>query len=737
MEQAFGRKATASEIKAIEERLAGTMRRLAAKDAGAWLATPVADRVQQAARTAAGDVQVEAELKLRRQALQVVALARLQDARASFPGTPLEWLDRTVAFEAGAKGSVGSLEYRAKAIQADAVRQLLDTLEATDPRFFGLIEDRAGVRDLVRELFGEKTNNPVAANGAAKYHGVTDPMRERFNRGGGKIGHLEDWGMPHHHSQGRVARAGEATWRAGLSASDRSKAVLWDRPPPPRAARDAWVNDVMSAVDRKRYVHEDGRPFDDAELRAMLGEMHTTIATGGVNKVAPGQYRGSGMQANRGSEARQLHFKSADAFMDYQARYGEKSIYDVLVGHLYSLAREIAAVETFGPNADASFRLLRDQAVAEMTLAQPAEAGQVRKHAQRIEAMYNLATGRTLPVASARMARFFDRLRSALVANRLGAAAITAITDEGTMMRMAAVNHLPQIRLWANELKAFNPTNQQEKRMANRAGLALNTMVESLNRFGDETLGRGWSSKIASATLRASGLNASTEARRRAWGVTMMDTIGWITREHASLAELDSNDHRILLSKGITDTDFEVWRRADLEDWDDGNTTMLTPDAIYRLPDARLADLGDPQALREEATTRLLSVVLEETDMAVIEPGIRERSITGAGAQRGTLTGELQRSAWLFKSFSLAMILKQWNRALSEPTGGRRVRALASLVSSTTLLGMVALQASAIRDGKDPLDATDARTWMAAMLKGGALSIFGDFMFSEQTQSGR
>src|SRR3546814_19809484 len=54
---------------------------------------------------------------------------------------------------------------------------------------------------------------------------------------------------------------------------------------------------------------------------------------------------------------------------------------------------------------------------------------------------------------------------------------------------------------------------------------------------------------------------------------------------------------------------------------------MLTPEAIYRIPDADLADLGgNPRAIREQAATRLLGTILEETDIAVIEPGARERA---------------------------------------------------------------------------------------------------------------
>src|SRR3546814_1410229 len=105
-----------------------------------------------------------------------------------------------------------------------------------------------------------------------------------------------------------------------------------------------------------------------------------------------------------------------------------------------------------------------------------------------------------------------------MVASRLGSAVITALSDEGTLRLAAHSNNLPQMRLLANELAALNPANAMEKRLANRAGLGLNALAAELNRFGNGTLGSGWTSKMAPGTLRASGLIALPEARKRACG---------------------------------------------------------------------------------------------------------------------------------------------------------------------------------------------------------------------------
>ncbi|MFT3806110.1 hypothetical protein, partial [Arenimonas sp.] len=314
----LGRAPTEAEIRNIEARLAKAMRLEASKDPQAWLAQPVPNQLRLGAQRAAADLLGEAALKKQRAALQILATARLQQAVAAFPGTPMEALARMIAFHADARGSVMSVESRAKAIERDALRQMVDTLEATSPTFFGMIEDQAGIRALVRELHGEASGNKDAAAGAKEFAKIAETLRTRFNRGGGDIGQLDDWGMPHHHSQRLVAKAG----------------------------KDAWVRYLMPKLNRSRYVDERGRPMSDADVEAFLGEAWATIATGGVNKIEPGQATGTGARANRGNASRQVHFKDADAYLDYQQQFGERTLYEVLVGHIHGAANDIALVET-------------------------------------------------------------------------------------------------------------------------------------------------------------------------------------------------------------------------------------------------------------------------------------------------------------------------------------------------------------------------------------------------------
>ncbi len=69
---------------------------------------------------------------------------------------------------------------------------------------------------------------------------------------------------------------------------------------------------------------------------------------------------------------------------------------------------------------------------------------------------------------------------------------------------------------------------------------------------------------------------------------------------------------------------------------------------------------------------------------------------------------------------------------------------MADLFITTTVMGAIAMQAKQIAAGKDPIPvgtdqdaAANAKFWSAAMLQGGALGIFGDFLFADDSRFGK
>lgn len=704
---------TASEIKGIEDRIVKNMRNLARNDPASWRNLSEAERMQRAGQMAADELQREAALKKRRVALTIAARQRLDNYINSYQGKDgkLEALNRTIAFHADGKANFLSVESRTKATRDYALSQLEELFEAIDPRFFQLFEDNQGVRDLVYEMRGQETGNQRAKKGAEAWRRVAELLRQRFNDAGGDVGFLEDWGLPQHHSMEKVGKA----------------------------SQDEWVGFVVGKLDRNKYVKENGEMMNDAELAAFLGDAYKTIATGGMNKLGDSGLRVSGARANRGSAERQIHFRDAETYLEYQQRFGEKSMWDILVNHIDGVSKDIALVETYGPNPDHVFRSLLDQLTSETAKANPQRSGRINRLRNSTESLYNFVAGKTQPIANPHIARWSDNVRNWLVATRLGSALISSLSDNGTMYLTAKVNNLPMAQLLRNQLAAMNPANKEELRLARGAGLSMETLIGSVNRWATDNMGPSASRWTANAVMRASGLSAWSDAHKRAYGVTMMGGVGNLVRQHGSIAKIAADDGRILKSKGITERDWSIWRLAEQEDWGNGNSTMLTPESIMRIPNEKLEAFGNPERMKFEAMRKLLATVSEEVDMAVISPGARERMIAGAGVQRGTIHGELWRSLFLFKSFPISVMMRHWSRALNMPSAGGRAAYLATFLASTTILGAMSQQISDMIAGKNPREAFGDQSfkfWMNALLKGGGLGLYGDFFFSDHTKYG-
>lgn len=720
-QQAIGRILNAVEVKNIEARIMQAMRRLATENPDQWRGMTTDERLVAAGERASADLIQEANLKARRTELQVMKTAQLLDYVRGGE-TPMEAFDRLgdrIAFNSSGKHGVTSVEKEGVAEGNRMIGKLV-----SDPDFIELVKTPEGIEALTRELYGEASGNTAAKRLASVFHGEAETGRQRFNRAGGDIGHLESWAAPQHHSQIKVALAG----------------------------MEKWVRDILPRLNRAQYMNENGVPMTDADLADFLRHAFHSIATDGANKVTPGAFVGNGARANRGSASRALHFRDADAFMEYQALYGDKPMANVLLDHLRGIGKDIAVVEALGPNPDHTVRLVLDTISAEAKMSDPARIGKVDKAAGRVQSLYNELAGKQLPVASLRMAAFFDAMRSHLVASKLGSAFLTSFTDESTMAATAQANNISYGEVFRRELATLNPTNEMEKRVAMRAGLALNVVLQDLNRYAADQLNFNYigdgildkavagyskvSKQAAHAVMKLSGLPLITEARKRAFGTVMMDSLGSLTRNFDSLAKLDAKDAAMLKAKGVDETHWAVWRLAEGEDWGGGQDRVLTAESIYAIPDEKLAALGDPQTLREESAKKLLAHVLEEVDMAVIEPGVRERSWT-INQQRGTITGELVRSMMLFKSFPLAMLTRHWNRVLNgEDAAGNKALYVAAIAGMSTVIGGMVTQVNELLNGRDPLDITDPRFAAKAFLKGGAMGIMGDFLYSDTTGYG-
>lgn len=736
LNKAAGRELDPDELQGMFDRIQKTARDLKAgriaDDGGPQNLGSVDGLIRRAAEIEAKNMIAEADRKAANAVRDAKTIATRKAEIKAMRDAKIEGVDsvrRLIVNDPDGKADLFSLETRAAGISEFLKSQVQDTWSAMGRTMMEYLQWKDRITLLLREIQGEETGDAMAKKGAQAWRKTAEHARQLFNEVGGKIGHLDDWAHPQHHSQELVARAGSDRWTNDMDNDAKTE-----------ASRSAWIEYVLPRLNRDRYTDAAGNPMSDQSLVDFLRNAWTTIATNGATKIEPGQSKGAGGRANRHAEERQIHFKDAQATIEYWGRFGERTVPDILLGHLETMAKDIAFVEHFGTNPDATYRMLRDEAAKEAKLSDPTREDKVNGAVAKLDRLWDYASGKSKPVANMSVARGFDVVRNLNSAGKLGSAAwASLIGDKVLFEAIGHVNNLPAFQRWHNEIRLLNPLNRSERQQLRRHAMMLDYMSNSMYRFGEELGKSSLTGKLSNAVMRASGMSAVNEWRRGAWALTAMDTLGDVV-SRKEFSKIGEQDMRMLNSYGINEFDWRVWKLAKLDDLGHGNSTALTPESVGRISDDELkaanlisqSDDGSEAAkVRRDATIKLIGTLTSESRLAVLEPGWEDRARMYGGLQRGDLRDELTRSFWQFKAFPIAQFERILDVGMSRPTTGGKAGFLTAVPVMLTLAGGMLIQVQELLAGKDPRPMDEWKFWAAAFLKGGSLGLYGDFLFSQ------
>lgn len=704
-----GRELSAADVRRIEERIDGTMRRLARQDRAAWMAMTRSQQLIAAADVAASDIRAEAARAADVQLRQIVATAEangrideLQQLEGRISGKPARRVDAL-------KRDMANTWSYIRTLGTEMRSMMFDTIEAAgNAQGVGMsrrlmmavfdVENPGMTRAIAHEVFTRadgSSGNADAQAAAAAWLKTNDAARQRFNAAGGDIRALEGY-IPQPWASERVSKAGA----------------------------DQFAADVLPHLDRSRYVHADGRLMDDAEVRELLRAAHETLATEGLNKLTPGEYRSAGKTANRHREARVIHFANGDGYVQIMAKYGRGSLYDAMSDSLGILARDIALLERYGPDPAAQMRLQFDVTARADGTTPKRLAGNLEVEPSTY---WRMISGQTGTPDNERLATVGQTLRALQIASKLGRALWSSLADIGGLTITAGYNRLPYWQL----LKDVAASGTDDARaFLSTHGLIADSIADGLNRWSGDHLANQASGKIANATMRLGLLNAWETALRQGFRMSMAEGMARLSPlKWDALTEFD----RIRLQRaGVTADDWAVVNQVQPDLF--RGRRLLTPQAVR--------DSGIPGA--DQVATRIFGFVQNETEHAVMEADLGTRAVTTwGGLQAGTPGGELARTIMQFKTFPFAMISRHWRRAMEgnlgaddAPVATNRFAYGGALLASSVILGAVGEQVIQLLGGKDPINPVDHPSfWVKAALRGGALSIAGDMLLTD-TASG-
>ncbi|MEN8344720.1 hypothetical protein ABFP03_06350 [Acinetobacter baumannii] len=712
---------TAQEATDIEARINETMRNLARKDINNWRNLSDAEKLTEAAKQVAIDIQEQLKRKHKIAAQDI--LKQSQNIAALDHGklSSMEVIDRMVAAHGDMSG-IQSIDSKARGIASIYRGELVD-FYTNIKGGLGVFTDQELVQKIVRERFGENTGDALAKKISDKMGDVFETMRDRFNRNGGDIGKLDNWGLPQTHNIGKIAKAG----------------------------KEVWVNKAESLIDTRQYVHENGDYYSQQEIRSLLEYTYDTLSSDGANKIEVGRQATGGSTSkvtNRHGESRVLHFKDAESWLEYQSEFGGMQFVDLVEAHINGLSKDIAMVENLGSNPKTALKILMD-AAAKKDWEKGIDENKTQSSRKRAQVMFDEFSGGNTPQSQV-LANLGIAYRSMNVASMLGGTTIASLADQATIAKTAHVHNLSYRKAFGGLIEQLNPANKADRELAHSLGLATEEMLGSIARWSDDGLTSTYgkseklariSSGVATQVMRVSFLNALTSASKVGFTKLLMEKYGRLSRSKA-WNDLDVQDRELLSNTGLDERAWQVFQLAEPVVDRKGNQ-LMSARSIYEIPDEKLTAFGDPKQVKDQVASQLQAHLLDEQGMAVIEAGLRERTWMTVGA-KGTITGEVFKGLMQFKSFSASFLMRQGSRAMAqEGLKGKAAYAIPLMVSMTLLGGLV-VQLREILNGNDPqtiYDSNDPKKatsfFMRSLVAGGGLPVLGDILVAGTDTSGR
>lgn len=669
-------------------------------------------------------------------------------------------------------GSKLSVDARIKALTAEYLGRLIHDLEKEDlMEVFssGKLDD-----EIVRELWampgnGKPITNSIEAYKTAKiinkYQGE---LVGRQNRAGAWINLAPGYVVRQTHDMAKIRAM----------------------------PKEEWVQFVLERVDPEKTFGDLG----PEKYVDFLNGAYDGLATG-IHYRAKGAgeqdasytllgFKGPKNLAKKVSAERILHFKDADAWLEYNGQFGHGNLRESVIFGFEHNARNLGLLQTLGTNPKAMVeRLLSD--------IRKANKGNVTALDSisdiKIMNEFKELDGTTRIPDNITMSKIGRGLRVIQNVSKLGGALVSSITDLPTQVAELRYQGVPLVSAWFNAF--WNPirgrSSGEQREIAQLLGVGFDGLLgDAISRFDSNDTVPGVLAKLQQRFFKLNGMNYWNDAHMT--GVTLMSSA--YLAQQVDAGQLSPDALNLLSQYGITEKDMPLLKAAIRES---GGTKYLMPDELDNLTDEELGQIfgfieqfTSPELLsgtlkydknilnvakdtwdagkggynypidkispaisrkikdaRDEFKLRLRTLFSDRSRTAIPHPGAAENAIMNSGTQPGTALGEAVRLFMQFKSFPISVVRKGIGREIyghgadslkdAFMKGQGDILGLVHLMVATTLFGYAAMALKDLAKGREPRDPSDPKTIAAAMAQGGGLGIYGDFLFGEFSRYGR
>lgn len=521
------------------------------------------------------------------------------------------------------------------------------------------------------------------------------------------------------------------------------------------AGEKAYKEAVLPLLDVQRSMRDFEGSVDD-----FLTRVYDDFAAGSHMKTPAGEDdlqafgRGASL-ARKESASRVLYFKDGDAAYQYNTKFGQGRLAESVLGGLDHAAKSAGLLKLLGTNPKATAERLFAE-YAESLRGDPKRRAEFLAHRSELDNLLATVDGSVNIPGNVTAARISSFARSWQTMSKLGGMLISSVTDLANYaaeLRFGQDKNLLSGTLDGIGALTRGRSSGEKRAILNSMGVFHeSTLGAVFNRFDSPELMGGKSAWAMQQFFKLSGINWWTESLRDGYALQHAAYVS--SHADRGFDKLPASLRDMLGLYNIDSGKWDVLRLA--------NTSMadgrkyITPDGLRTVPRAALENyitqvgrtVSDAAImnLQDDLASALRTMTIDRMHHAVIEPNARTRAFMIRGTQPGTVAGEMLRFIGQFKSFPVALIQMTLGREVygrGYDTLGDYVKrgkgdmlGLASFIALSTAMGYAAMSIKDLLRGKNPRPVDDPRTWAAAMVQGGGLGIYGDFLFGKYNRMG-
>lgn len=525
-----------------------------------------------------------------------------------------------------------------------------------------------------------------------------------------------------------------------------------------QADREAWALTVLGHIDVKRTFGGQA-----AEADKILAEMYGGFVTG--DHLEMETVSGEPMFTNIArhvSQERTLHWKSADDWLAYNRAFGRyDNPTDAWLNSVLKSADHYALMKVFGSKPKEGFE--EDLVYAKnMAMGKP-ERLAVDKREQALRNRFAVVSGEAdRPIAN-QWAGIANGVMAVQRLSKLGFTPFAMLQDNVTISRELSRHGLEFLERNGSMLSGYvqGAEGSAKKEIAELLHTGILGRLRGVTaRFDISDARAGSMAKLENIFFKWTGITAMTENKRADAERMMAYALG--KQRDVEWGALKDDPRRMLEAFGIGEAEWKLLHKVDWHELE--GERYLTPDIARQLTDEDiesymkskgsiaeqatssmlLQTAGHTQNLndrmRQELSLKLWSYFSERGQFAVLEPGAREKAILYQGTQSGSPLNVALRLLLQFKQFPATMITKSWG---AEIYGGRnalgRIAGLTELIVGSTFFGILANYLNQTAKGQDAASQwknQPVQALISGFLRGGAASIYGDFLLGEWSRFG-